>query len=625
MKIIKQLSFKWLSLSFVIYSIGIYQCKNNFCISGFIGFVLLNVIFSICIETVLSKIKLIHNNKIIGVLLIATSLIFTSLSFINPKFAGTTIVVDITSIIMVLFSILMCLKRKSTLDKKIIAFMLFLAFVFFIACFNNGFGSFSADSYSYYEIAKSFDNEFGKVNTIRQYTVDTDLNISFPYFYPLCCYIVNKVTNLGILSGVLLNLYFFISTIVALLYISKKFTCTIKYGALVIFALTTSPSYIDEVMSARAIPLTLLISFFVFYILYILYYLGKNNIYNYIILGVLTGCAVSTRFDAIVIAFISSILIVIFDKKKFISLLLYGIPFIALISPWIIYSITNFNTIWISDNSGTAFLVNVSIPSEIRLPNKTLTLFNAPTEWIDSLFSKRSRIIFKLGVCSIAADIFIFLSLMKIVKAFITKQISNKNKVFFLIIVLFALVKTLLYILVGYADTRYHLETVLIVLFSFFIILSNEEPALKSNKIYNIITIITLMISLPISVMLFSLEYSFNCKNITENNFQDAGTISEKLVNLDKELNQYQINKNNRLMIHGSDSFVFGAFTDWKVYVPPGKFDEEKYTYAFNNYISAKYILVPKEQNDIKYMDWLNSDYNEIALRDFHLYIKKDS
>lgn len=214
---------------------------------------------------------------------------------------------------------------------------------------------------------------------------------------------------------------------------------------------------------------------------------------------------------------------------------------------------------------------------------------------------------------------------MKIVKAFITKQISNKNKVFFLIIVLFVLVKTLLYILVGYADTRYHLETVLIVLFSFFIILSNEEPALKSNKIYNIITIITLMISLPISVMLFSLEYSFNCKNITENNFQDAGTISEKLVNLDKELNQYQINKNNRLMIHGSDSFVFGAYTDWKVYVAPGKFDEEKYTYAFNNYISAKYILVPKEQNDIKYMDWLNSDYNEIALRDFHLYIKKDS
>lgn len=146
---------------------------------------------------------------------------------------------------------------------SIIGFLyLFFIYEIFVEGLNIVF--ISPDGYYIYDISRSiFVNklsEFGKVFTIRNYQQNLDIfrNSAFPLLYPFLISYFNKIIDLGIYSGIFINIFISLSTQFLNFKISKKITGNYYVGFLINILLFLQPLYIDEILSARTIPLALL-------------------------------------------------------------------------------------------------------------------------------------------------------------------------------------------------------------------------------------------------------------------------------------------------------------------------------------------------------------------------------
>lgn len=606
----------WLTISLTILSAAVYIGISSFTISGMTGFLTLSVVIFYWLENTLYRITTFRVGKSQGVILLILSLVYLICQFINKELFGSIIFLSSISglaLFVLMWAILPNIKNYT--DKIAVMLSAVGLLIALVYIWQNA-GVFTPDSYSYYEIAQTIGKDFGKIGTIRQYIIKTDYNISFPYFYPLCIFIIDKITKLGRYSGVLFNFYIMLFTCILFLHISKKVVNKLWCGEIAIFLLTATPKYLGEVSAARSIPLAIFLSTVAFCLLADVYFKKKSNGFIFLLEGIVVGLLISTRFDGLVMAVYCALLVILCNGKRIQHLLLYVVGLGTSACPWIIYSLIHFGKIWVSDNSGTAFLVSPSIPTRITIPGDgTLTLFNAPIEWMHSLVGKTIINILSLGACSLMADICILVCLVMIISA-IRKKLINKNSIIALVVVaVFYAGKTAMFILVGYGDGRYHVESV--VLAAFVLMMICEYLGLRINKKRLLVLITGIEIVLTL----------FTFRNVGYNLFTSG--LKNNLVNIEvepkwvSELNDElseNINDKTSGILFLSDGYTFGGWTDWKVYATPASSEWRKIEYAMKNYMDVEYIVISKKYTNNEVLMQLNNLYSKTNLSKYYLY-----
>jgi len=470
---------------------------------------------------------------------------------------------------------------------------------------------YSSDSYSYYDMSKSIFSDFGLVSTTRQYMEFTDYGISFPYLYPMIISIFNSLTGFGIFSGTCINVIVALISLYYFLKISIKLAQSTIPGLIVSIVLFFNPDYLGEMIRARAIPLSILCALLIINIVVNAKELTKKKLF---LIGLFAGAGIVIRFDFLVISGLLGVVLVFVLRKnifKMIPFYIFGL--LVFSAPWIIYSFAHFKKLWVSDNSGTMFLINPVNPLNFYLPDEVIpTLFSNWNEWL----LNHQKIIMRgvAGLCSIIVrpiEIIMILGMTGI--GIISKNngdYARKNfktiKILLLLVLLIYSAKTFSIMVVGYGDLRYHVEALVIVS---LIILCSLFYSFANYKAWTCLIGLILVISIT-----NNLQPAFQ-KDILPKIFGAFIDIAAITPNSStKEIEQILVenggftnNRDIRLFFLDGNSFVIGAYTGIKCYANPYNLNKERLLYLVENYIKPDYIFALEKSK--KWIEVLSEHY----------------
>jgi len=503
------------------------------------------------------------------------------------------------------FVSMMYIYRKYFKTDQFVFLSYFSLILFLIAYFLFTVFPFSPDSFSYFDISNFIFSDFGDINTVRQYVIVTEKNISFPMLFPVLISIMNQLFDLGMLSGVVLNYYIVLVSVLVLDLLFDRFQLHKGYAVILSSLLVLNNSYLDELTAARAIPLNLLLIMVVIYLLARIKNSGKRINLNVAFIGLINGIMLMNRFDHLFTLILITILIIfaLYRLNKLPSLIFYIISFSIAIIPWVVYSLLHFDAIFISDNSGTFFLVNPQGP--LRFSSNLFIIndfFNAPTDWIRSFITlKVPLVIFGvliLGFGSLPIAVYIMIRSLSIISDF--SKLSNLKNIFyhpFLFIVLYAFFRTGLFILVGYGDSRYHLETMLV--FSLGVIVYGQQDyefSLRKNGFASYLIIASLLFASANDLLqkvrgenFIAIEY------LGSNDLINKSNILSEDENLIIKFIEEQSQTSSSILVLTSEinPFRLGALSELSIYAQPRIDDKDLDGYLeFSKLYSFNYIIV---------------------------------
>jgi len=478
---------------------------------------------------------------------------------------------------------------------------------------------YSVDSYSYYEMSRTIFGDFGLVNATRQYTVFTDYGISFPYLFPAAIAVFDFFTGFGIFSGTCVNITAALVSFYLILKISSRLSKSPIPGLLVSFVLFFNTDYLSEITAARAVPLSLLCALLVLDIISGAVKPGGKELF---LAGLFAGAGIVVRFDFLVITGLLGAGWVIIFKKKFLKpVIFYALGALVFTAPWIIYSLVHFNTLWVSDNNGTLFLISPQIPQRYFTPYETVPdMFSNFSAWflsrqyivmygVTGFFSVLIRPVESiLLLCAAGTGI--------LSRGFGAGEVQKPKSGKFKALLIFTLViytaKSLAIFLVGYSDLRYHTETVIIIALT---LLCAFYTKLAESKIW--ICFLALIFSVSAITNLHpafkdGVQPKLNSAFIdTAAIVPDTGTKELEVI-LAKEsgdisgVRLFFIYSDNDYVI-STNPYRLGAFTDIKSYARISNITEERLLYLVKYYIKPNYLFVPK--NDLNWLNILREHY----------------
>lgn len=247
---------------------------------------------------------------------------------------------------------------------------------------------FSPDSWTYLELSKTIDREFYRFSTWRSFWEHEPLSTAMPPLWPGILWIVNKTADLGIYAGFMANFAIF-ATFAAVTEASiRKSNVPSGTGVLSAFLLLTYPPFVDEMISGRAIPLSLLIMTTQVWVLVA----GRDRPWHALLFGLLLGLATLNRFDFLPIG-IGGVLLAGLLWRSWRFAAMAGMILALTVSPWIAYSITGFGKFFATDNAIVATSVDPQtfVTDYYRVLPKTL--FQEPVLWIDKVLGNASSIL----------------------------------------------------------------------------------------------------------------------------------------------------------------------------------------------------------------------------------------
>lgn len=620
------------SIAITMILVSLYVIIPTFSVAGLAGFVVLNLMIFYGIEHLIYKEFSFAIDLRYGAVLFGLGLVSCVLSVINGKLIDNPVSMTIISVIIVLtVSIAVLAKVKNKITK---IFILFLAIGLASFCLSSVFscGRFSPDSFVYYDVALSTLKDYGNIALIRQYMVDTVYNCSFPYLYPFMIFVVDKMTGLGMYSGVLVNIYSCLFSVFILLKMSKLITSEYYSGIVASVVLLTSPDYLDELCCARAIPvsiLTVLASLLLFYSVFRTS-CKKNLVF---MLGLVAGLAPVTRFDNLPFVAYGLLALIILKEDRIKNALFYMIGVLISTSPWIIYSYVHFRKPWITDNSGTAFQVSPKLLNSVSLPNDVQkTLFTDPGLWFKALFTEKSMSLSLLIICSFVGLICFVICCFWLYSSRKSKTVSQYESRFFIAILIFYFLKTCMYIVVGYPDVRYHVETVVVMTFA-FVAFCSKYKKVRSYKplLIGLIPGIILTLAMPI---VFHPELYFPPR-ITDLNtviserglgaIGDSGFIGtanvpdEQFVELNSTLEE-KLEDGEAVVIVEYASEV-ELLADYKIFAYPIPENEEEIDYLTQIHPEIRYVVIGEYIDNPEYF---TSRYHGWVLGNFYIIDIKD-
>ncbi|MDR1700144.1 MAG: glycosyltransferase family 39 protein [Lachnoclostridium sp.] len=470
---------------------------------------------------------------------------------------------------------------------------------------------FTPDSYSYFDISKNIFSDFGEISTIRQYVNLSEWNLSFPWLYPALISIVDAMTGFGMFSGVFINFIAAYITLWIILKITCRLTDSYIPGIFVSLLLFTDPGYVQEVISARSITTSILCVTVMLYIFVKLKDYTKKDMF---LAGLFAGAGMAIRFDFLVIAGLTGlILLPVFKKKALVMMAAYGLGILVFTTPWIIYSISQFSTIWATDNGGTFSLTYAISPQRFFLPNEMVsTLFTDFPAWAEKVWSaaglRLSQIItwllkpvniLLLGFCA-----YVF-----VVSPKEQEEAKIKNKPFRILSIsvsLICIAKLCVYFAAAYTDTRYHSEIVMMLM----LLLLTYTYMRAGNKIGwrkpLFLMPVVLMIQLA-PVMETNLIPKLAAK-IVDKNLIYATKEEEETAKILRSRIGAKTNKDVRVyFVDSTNAFRYGALMNLHSYAVLINENKERLLYLFDHFIKPDYIY----SEDFEKYDLLRNNLSE--------------
>ncbi len=364
-------------------------------------------------------------------------------------------------------------------------FLLFLSLSYFFCRPYFIIPPLSPDSWSYWELSKTIFSDFYRFSTFRSFENATSYSASFPPLWPVLIGIFNSFFNAGPRGGVLLNSLLVLPILaVALERFSQKLF-KIKYlGYLVFFLTLCDIAFMEEVFAGRSIPLQILIFLFLFSALFDLKLGNKDGggERSFVLVAALLGLSLLNRFDAMAIVPVV-VISVCFLRPSFKSLSVFMCTLLVTVSPWIVYSLWRFNSVWKTDNSFVAKAVSPTYVTD-WYPAAILTIEDDFWAWLARIYSNLYPLFFAVGrgfsdliipfVATVAIIVIakcssVFGGGSKTPKMlFFDKMNLRSIPLFSLFFFLFALSSLIPNLLTGYFDLRYFSFLRIIFLILFF-------------------------------------------------------------------------------------------------------------------------------------------------------------
>ena len=602
-----------MAISATLIMTSLYSATASFSVLGLIFFVLLNILIFFVIERLLYADYNILLNKRSACVLILIGIVSCVLSVFVPKLIDNVLSLTILALLLPVIAGLSYAGRvKDKTSKYFIAFTVFgLGFAALYMVFASG--AFSPDSYMYYDISKTTFNDYGNAGIIRQYVIDSIYNCSFPYLHPFIIFVVDKATGLGLYSGVLIDFYAMLFTLLLAARLSKKITSAPFAGIIAAVVLITSPYYLDEVCAGRAIPVSLLLILFILSVFSSVFFENKKLGFKALVLGLTAGLAVSCRFDNMPLAAYCFLIVLTIKESRIKNAVLYAAGGLIAVSPWVVYSFVRFGKPWITDNSGTAFMVESKVPTRVVLPGeKAATLFSDPGLWFKALFGTKILILFGLIICSIAGLIcFVFCC------CWLYKIISEKKTTFrslrcLLMVALFYFLKCGMYVVFGYPEERYHIETVFIMTFALVAFCFDHRKKISFNPL-----MIAIVPSAVLTCVLYVASYgSLGFPYWTEELVArvkdgDMNAVTEWAV-LDKidkpreeisDLNNVLdgLLSDNESVLVVENCYELDVLADYLVYADPDPSNCDTIEFVVENHSDIRYVVTSNTYSDAAY------------------------
>lgn len=210
---------------------------------------------------------------------------------------------------------------------------------------------YSPDSWALYELSQSVFGDFYRFNHWRSYTSAAPYSASFPPLTPVLIAMIDGLLNTGPRTGVYLAFACFAGFALVSERIGRNVTgaAWIGLGAALIGLLGPNMLLI-EMGAGRTIPLQLLLFAL---ILQGLLHSARISLPGAAAIGFLTGLAVLNRFDAVLLPLLVAAMIVWLTRKPAHAVAALATA-AAAISPWVIYSLATFGSVFATDNSATA-------------------------------------------------------------------------------------------------------------------------------------------------------------------------------------------------------------------------------------------------------------------------------
>ncbi|MBO7426913.1 MAG: glycosyltransferase family 39 protein [Clostridiales bacterium] len=603
----------WFSIVITVIFASLYINISSFTILGLLGFIALNLLFFIQIESIISKDYKIVLKRKYTVVLACVGIVYLVLSIISEKLADNVITLSILAIAVVVITGLAFADGLKSKNSKLFVALASFGLLFFSIYLIFTVGVFSPDSAMYYDISKTTFGDYGNTGIIRQYVVDSIYNCSFPYFYPLCIFVVDKLTGLGRYSGVFIDVYAMIFTMFLTMRLSKRITGNTYSGIIAFVVMATSPFYLDEVCGGRTIPVSLLFIVIILSYFYTLFTSEEDKVTRAPVLGLVIGLAVVTRFDNLPLTAYCLLVLLFISRKKIRDVILYCAGILVSVSPWVIYSLVRFHKIWITDNSGTLFLVKYALPTRVDLPGeKAQTLFSDPGLWFTSLLTTKTLIIFGLIICSIAGFICFLFCCFWLFKSIKDKTATFKNSRMMLIVLLFYFLKSCMYVVVGYPEERYHLETIFVMTFVLLAFCVNRRKKINLTPVSISVvpaTILTLVVYIAFYGSLGFPDRTADMVSSIKNG--DLGCIMSNSVlsRVDEpeeeidELNMAlkDLLKDDEAVLVVESYFDLEVWADYKVYAHPYPNNSDTIEYVVSTHDDISYVVAKDEDADIEF------------------------
>lgn len=248
--------------------------------------------------------------------------------------------------------------RGVLLDEKwLVAIVLWIPFLVLIwraVKFSWGLPPFPADSWSYYELSRSFPADPMHLHVFRSYITTEPYSASFPPLWPLSIAIVDGLTRADYRSGQLAGVVFYVIAAAFLDRAGYRWFSIRGLGPaafLVLFIFTPS---LQEMVSAAPIALTVMLITALLMVMSNPWPLSNRQCGW---LGVAGGMLMLTRFDTAAFVVSLPLLLGWLGALRRAGLVRAYSALLLSVSPWIVYSLARFGTPFASDNSRVAMAV----------------------------------------------------------------------------------------------------------------------------------------------------------------------------------------------------------------------------------------------------------------------------
>jgi hypothetical protein len=237
---------------------------------------------------------------------------------------------------------------------------------------------YSPDSWAFYELSQTIFGDFYRFSHWRSYASDAPYSAAFPPLFPSLIALIDGVVGTGARTGLYLSFASFAGFALVSEVIGRRVTGAAWIGLAAALALLFGPNMLlTELGAGRTIPLQLL--------LYALVLLGLLDGRGMSVsrtggVGLLTGLAVLNRFDAVLLPLLVAAMIGWLTRSPARALVALATAAMA-VSPWVLYSLMTFGTVFATDNSGIAMQIDPLAYVTDWWPSPQPTLADDPAAW----------------------------------------------------------------------------------------------------------------------------------------------------------------------------------------------------------------------------------------------------